>query len=175
MGWNHIKCFNKKGSTEHIWSCHLYEISLKSDFCIFASQQANVHRAGSGTELGRFPLTTRKPVIGQALVVGGCRGGWSVKNKHKSSSTIYFPSYSFTGDISKWSLPFLSMAALIHQFHRELYPRSMAFTTTEHLSMGGRRSGRVSRVCQHVLWSYMDGWIDEHTNNGYRGQGFFQP
>lgn len=98
-------------------------------------------------------------MIGQALGVGGW-GGWSAKNKHKSSSTIYFPSYSFTGDISKWSLPFLSMAALIHQFHRELYPRSMVFTTAEHLLTGGRGSGRTARVWQHVLRSYMDGWMD---------------
>lgn len=57
--------------------------------------------------------------------VGGGGSPVAAENKHKSSSTIYFPSYLFTGDVSKWSLPFLSMAALIHQFHRELYPRSM--------------------------------------------------
>lgn len=98
-------------------------------------------------------------MIGQALGVGGCRGGWSAKNKHKSSSTIYFPSYSFRGDISKWSLPFLSMAALIHQFHRELYPRSMAFTTAEHLSTGRRRfwkGGESVAACSQKL----DGWMD---------------
>lgn len=66
----------------------------------------------------------------------------AAENKHKSSSTIYFPSYLFTGDISKWSLPFLSMAALIHQFHRELYPGSMQFTAAEHLSRGRQRGRR---------------------------------
>lgn len=60
-----------------------------------------------------------KRIIGQGMSFV------AVENKHKSSSTIYFPSYLFTGEILKWSLPFLSMAALIHQFHRELYPRSM--------------------------------------------------
>lgn len=151
----------------------------KGASCLFAWQWANCRNAGSRTE----PVTLIWPQWHVWLVragASGCGGGvgWgtspvAAENKHKSSSTIYFPSYLFTGDISKWSLPFLSMAALIHQFHRELYPRSMLFTTAEHLSRGGGGGcaargggGHIHRCAFSEVWQLLSdchpfrtGWL----------------
>lgn len=50
------------------------------------------------------------------------------------------------------------MAALIHQFHRELYPRSMQFVTAEHLSRGAVVVGGPLHVLRATL-----GWTSAHA------------